>query len=213
MRRVCYRCAVSACLLLAVPLLFSGCATIASGTNQNVSFESEPEGATVRVNGEVVGKTPVSSRLDKKNDQSVSFEMAGYRTVTKNLATKTDPWFFGNIIIGGLFGSTTDFASGAAYEYSPDQYFVTLPPENNGGMLNSRQSLERFIVVTYDELRRAAAKPQPASDRTFANLIEALNISPSDTARINGVARTLLDHQNPVAGANAITDKFYRVDP
>lgn len=194
--------------VLIVAALSTGCATIASGTNQNVSFESEPEGATVRVDGEVIGKTPVSSRLDKESDQSVSFEMPGYRTVTKDLSTKTDPWFFGNILIGGLFGSTTDFASGAAYEYSPDQYFVTLPPDNNGGMLNSQQSVERFIVVTYNELRTAAATPQPASDRTFVNLLEALEISPSNTSRVNDVASTLLQYPNPVDGANAISSRF-----
>lgn len=208
MQRVYCRRAALAGVLLAAPMLFSGCATIASGTNQNVSFESEPEGATVRVNNEVIGKTPVSSRLDKKNDQSVSFEMPGYRTVTKDLATKTDPWFFGNILIGGLFGSTTDLASGAIYEYSPDQYFVTLPPDQNGGMLNSQQAVERFIVVTYNELRSAAAKPQPASDRTFANLLEALEISPSNTDRVDEVARALLEYPNPVDGANAITSRF-----
>ncbi|MES1946133.1 hypothetical protein C84B14_02266 [Salinisphaera sp. C84B14] len=188
--------------------LSSGCATIASGTDQNVSFDSEPEGATVRVAGKVIGQTPVSARLDKKDDQTVSFEMDGYRTVSQSMTTKTDPWFFGNILIGGLFGSTTDFASGAVYEYSPDQYFVTLPPNDNAGVLDRKQSIERFVVVSYGALRSAAATSQPADDESFSSLLAALDIDSNDTPRVNQLAGTLLDHSNPVAGANAVTARF-----
>ena len=198
---------VAAVLLIAAGFS-TGCATIASGTNQNVSFDSEPEGATVRVAGKVIGQTPVSARLDKKNDQTVSFEMEGYRTVSKSLATKTDPWFFGNIIIGGLFGSTTDFASGAIYEYSPDQYFVTLPPVGSAGILDKNQSLERFVVVTYGELRSAAATSRPTDDESFSNLLAALEINAANTDRVTELAHTLLDHSNPVDGANAVTARF-----
>ncbi|WP_353221673.1 PEGA domain-containing protein [Salinisphaera sp. C84B14] len=200
--------ASTAATLLLAASLSSGCATIASGTDQNVSFDSEPEGATVRVAGKVIGQTPVSARLDKKDDQTVSFEMDGYRTVSQSMTTKTDPWFFGNILIGGLFGSTTDFASGAVYEYSPDQYFVTLPPNDNAGVLDRKQSIERFVVVSYGALRSAAATSQPADDESFSSLLAALDIDSNDTPRVNQLAGTLLDHSNPVAGANAVTARF-----
>ena len=203
-----YRVASTAALLVVFAGFSSGCATIASGTDQNVSFDSEPEGATVRVAGKIIGQTPVSSRLDKKNDQTVSFEMEGYRTVSKSLATKTDPWFFGNIIFGGLFGSTTDFATGAIYEYSPDQYFVTLPPVDSAGVLDKKQSIERFVVVTYSELRSAAATSRPTDDESFSSLLAALDIDANRTDDVNQLARTLLANPNPVDGANAVTARF-----
>ena len=200
--------ASTAAALLVAAGLSSGCATIVSGTDQNVSFDSEPEGATVRVAGKVIGQTPVSTRLDKNSDQTVSFEMDGYRTVSKSLTTKTDAWFFGNIIIGGLFGSTTDYASGAIHEYSPDQYFVTLPPKDNAGILDKKQSIERFVVVTYGELRSAAATSRPTDDESFSSLLAALDIDASHTDDVNQLARTLLDNPNPVDGANAVTARF-----
>ena len=41
-------------------LAFSGgCATIVSGTTQEVSFQSNPEDAKVSVSGRVIGKTPL----------------------------------------------------------------------------------------------------------------------------------------------------------
>ena len=197
------------CLVISGSLLCAACATIVGGTSQSVSFESEPSGATVRVDGKAIGETPVSTRLDKKDDQTLTFELAGYKTVTKELATKTEPWFFGNLITGGLFGSTTDFASGAVYEYSPDQYFVTLPPEDSAGMLNDRQQIERYVVVIYDELRRAAARGHAETNDTFANLMDALGIDPDETTRIDTLSRLIMDHPDAVAGANAIADRYY----
>ena len=40
----------------------------------------------------------------------------------------TNPWFWGNILFGGVFGSTTDGLSGSVHEYSPSQFFITLVP-------------------------------------------------------------------------------------
>ena len=37
--------------------LASACATIVSGTTQEVTFDSEPQGVQVTVSGKVVGKT------------------------------------------------------------------------------------------------------------------------------------------------------------
>ena len=204
------RAASTAAMLIFAVGFASGCATIAGGTDQNVSFDSEPKGATVRVEGKVIGQTPVNSRLDKENGQTVSFEMDGYQTVSKLLETKVDRWFLGNIFFLGLgsYSSTTDVLSGAVYEYSPDQYFVTLPPNDNAGVLDRKQSIERFVVVSYGALRSAAATSQPADDESFSSLLAALDIDSNDTPRVNQLAGTLLDHSNPVAGANAVTARF-----
>jgi len=67
-------------------------------------------------------------QLDKKANQSLVFEKDGYKTLTLPLETTLDPWFWGNIILGGLFGSTTDAISGAVNQYSPGQYNITLQP-------------------------------------------------------------------------------------
>src|SRR5882672_9180903 len=112
----------------------TGCASIISGSNQEVTFHSTPEGATVSVNGKTFGKTPLTTALKKKAGQSLSFEKDGYKTVTLQLETRLDSWFWGNILLGGFFGSTTDELSGAAHEYSPNQYMVTLEPIGTGDL-------------------------------------------------------------------------------
>ncbi|MAS09999.1 PEGA domain-containing protein [Salinisphaera sp.] len=195
--------------IIIMTVQLSGCATIVSDTTQTVSFESEPSGATVKVDGLTIGVTPVSARLDKRDNQLVTFELTGYKTAKKELATKTDPWFFGNLITGGLFGSTTDFASGAVYEYSPDQYFVTLTPKNSVGLSNSRQQIKRYVVVVYDELRSAAARGEATTNSTFVSLLNALYIDPKMDTRVEALVQLIMSHPDPMAGANAIAERYY----
>ena len=138
--------------LLACTAMLGGCATMISGTTQEMSFQSSPDDVvvtlirTVKVPTQVsagkstqytsheetriLGKTPVMLQLDKTEEsQSVVFSKEGYKPITMKLATTLDGWFWGNIVIGGVLGSATDSMSGAAHEYATSQFFVTLNPE------------------------------------------------------------------------------------
>jgi hypothetical protein len=137
--------------------LMSGCATIITGSSQEMSFQSSPDGATVTVDGRIIGKTPTTVRLDKKSGQSVIFTKDGYEPLTMQLATRMQPWFFGNIVIGGLLGSTTDGVSGAIHEYSPNQYMVTLQPQKlesaeRETSQSDHEKMRHFIIVSYRDL-------------------------------------------------------------
>ena len=134
-------------LSAAVALTLTGCASVITGTDQTMNFNSSPDGAVVSVAGQVVGKTPVSVQIDKGSNQIVSFQKDGYETFTTQLTTGLNPWFWGNFIIGGLPGSTTDAASGAINEFSPDQYFITLTPETSFGISGSNTRKIKEIVV------------------------------------------------------------------
>ncbi|WP_375172002.1 PEGA domain-containing protein [Marinobacter sp.] len=144
--------------LAAIAFLSTGCASVVSGTDQKVTFNSEPEAATVTVAGRVLGKTPLTVPVDRASNQSLTFEKEGYKTYTAQLSTTTNPWFFGNIVIGGLVGSTTDGVSGAIHEFSPDQYFVTLKPDTPTGISTSKKRQIKEIVIAFsDELRHQLA--------------------------------------------------------
>ena len=138
-------------LLCCSSLLFmQGCATIVSGKTQEVSFTSVPDGATVSVQGRALGKTPVTVQLDKKSEQTIVFEKDGYKTLTLPFTTQLDPWFWGNIVLGGFFGSTTDGISGAVYQYSPSQYNITLQPlEGIKSADRERNDAKTFIIANY----------------------------------------------------------------
>jgi len=143
-------------LILSILILTSSCATIMTGKTQEVTFDSEPQGAEVTVNGRVIGKTPTTIQLDKKTDQSVSFKLEGYKTQTRTLETKVSAWFMGNIVLGGFIGSTTDGITGGMHEYSPNQYYITLSKENNVSTTifgSDKAKVKEFIVVSYSSLK------------------------------------------------------------
>ncbi len=142
-------------LALVVIGSISGCASIVSGRDQTLTFNSEPDGATVTVAGRTVGKTPLSVQINKGKQQSLTFEKEGYKTYTTQLSTTMDSWFWGNILIGGVLGSTTDGMSGAINEFSPDQYFVTLTPNNGHGLSTSKsRKIKELIIAFGDDIRR-----------------------------------------------------------
>ncbi len=134
-------------------IVITGCASIITGTEQTMTFNSEPDGATVIVAGKTLGKTPITVKIPKDKNLSMTFEKDGYKSYTTQLSTHLQGWFWGNIVIGGLLGSTTDGISGAMYEYSPDQYFVTLVADKPYGVADaskSRRIKELFVAFGGD---------------------------------------------------------------
>lgn len=144
----------------------AGCASVISGRTQQVSFNSNPEGATVTVGGRVLGKTPFTMALQRKASQTLEFKKNGYKPLTMELETSMNMWFWGNVVIGGLFGSTTDSATGAVHRYSPSQYMVTLERDGTTTVeakpvLSDRQKAREFIVYGYSSIKDEIRKEKP----------------------------------------------------
>ena len=111
-----------------VMLLGIGCATIIHGRSQDLTFASEPSGATVKIDGAVKGVTPTSITLRRNKHYIVSFEKNGYESEEQTIKSRMSPWIFGNILIGGIIGLVIDLAAGGAWELSKDQIKVGLRP-------------------------------------------------------------------------------------
>lgn len=138
-------------LLLTVFVFLQGCASIISGKTQQVTFNSEPDGANVIITGRQIGKTPVTTQLDRAKNQTLTFEKEGYKPVTMQLTTTLNSWFWGNIVLGGLIGSTTDGITGSMYEYAPSQYFIPLKPvEEKKANLEINKKI--FVMMNYDQI-------------------------------------------------------------
>lgn len=141
-------------------LYLTGCASIVDGNSQSVSFASNPDGATVYLNGAAIGKTPVTINAKRQgNSQTLRFNKDGFKDIEIQLISTVNPWFFGNLLTGGLLGSTTDGLSGAAFKYEPGSYMVTLPPNNDAPIsdattLVDKQKLVNFIVAGYSGLMK-----------------------------------------------------------
>lgn len=111
-------------LLSAVITLLSGCASIVSKTTYPVSITSSPPEEKFVIKNESgvtihSGKTPQSVMLKSGNGffdgASYTVEFAAGNILTIN--SSLDPWYFGNILFGGLIGMVIiDPATGAMWE-------------------------------------------------------------------------------------------------
>jgi hypothetical protein len=109
------RYAASLFALVVMVQFCTGCATIITGAgeDQAVRFASNPRGATVYVDDNPVGQTPVSVRLTRKDDHHIRIEHAGYKPYERTITSGFNEWILGNIFIGGLVGLSVDLLSGA----------------------------------------------------------------------------------------------------
>ena len=126
--------------LACAALALSGCASMKSGTTQQVKIASNPPGATVYTamrtesNGQysvtnkvAVGVTPLTVTLSRKHG-AVMIEKDGYVPVDVALTTKMNPWVWGDILLTSPLSTSIDTSTGAAREYDPGEYVVDLKP-------------------------------------------------------------------------------------
>jgi uncharacterized protein YceK len=112
--------------LTLVAASLSGCATIMHGGNQPVGFSSTPSGAQVYVDNQVVGVTPVTATLSRKDQHVVRVEMQGYAPYEMRLNRGMSGWVWGNLLIGGIPGLAIDAISGAIYKLTPTEVNASL---------------------------------------------------------------------------------------
>jgi len=185
----------------------SGCASIVSGTDQTLTFNSEPDGATVIVAGKTVGKTPLSVQIDKDENQSLTFEKEGYKTYTTQLSTTMDSWFWGNIVFGGFVGSTTDGMSGAINEFSPDQYFVTLTPTTPYNLSTSKpRKIKEIIIAFGDDIRLELMNGGGENTDAIISLIGDEDTDKVTTTKV--LKKIANDNTNDLEFANKIIDLY-----
>jgi len=127
-------------LLLIIPLILTGCASIFDGGSKSVRISSNPEGAKVTISnleGKTISiqKTPAIVVLDRSSgyfrgeDYKLVFEAAGYNPYETHVASSIDGWYFGNIFLGGLIGMLiVDPMTGDMYTLSPVYVTCDLVP-------------------------------------------------------------------------------------
>src|SRR5687768_7395920 len=104
---------VAALLFLACISSCTGCATIMGGArDQQVNITSKPAGASVIVNGEHRGTTPLRVSLDRHVNHSIEVSN-GAETYTKELGPGFNWMFMGNVLFGGVIGMVVDLSTGA----------------------------------------------------------------------------------------------------
>ena len=111
----------------------TGCATEVTGGGPDQPFfiDSTPQGASATVDGIDQGLTPTRLTLDRRVHHDVRIELAGYRSVRRELKSGTSDWFWMNFLLLGGFpiGMTFDLMSGSWRGLAPDPLKVKLVAE------------------------------------------------------------------------------------
>jgi hypothetical protein len=131
--------------LLVIILILQSCATILHGSRQEVGFESQPTNATVIIDGQKQGATPLTVKLKRKHTHTIKFKLNGYEPYGTTLTRKVSGWVAGNLIFGAIPGLVVDLITGGMYILSPDQVKANLK-KNGMSMTNSKHKL--YITVT-----------------------------------------------------------------
>jgi len=110
------------CLFSILIFAVNGCATIFHGSTDKIDFSSDPSGAQVYVNGQLMGTAPLEIKLESKHSYNIEFRKEGYqnRTVVVNNSVGGG-WIVLDVIFG-LVPVIVDAATGNWY--SLDQEHV-----------------------------------------------------------------------------------------
>lgn len=107
-------------------LVYSGCATIFSGSKQEIQLNSTPPGATILINGNDEGTTPAKVSLRKGKEYVIEFIKDGYKKKTLRLSYSLGiGWLILDIVVG-LVGVIVDAATSNWYIFDFDYYNAVL---------------------------------------------------------------------------------------
>lgn len=115
---------ISAILMVSV-LLLTSCATVLTGTKDRITFNTNPSGATIYIDGVEQCRTPCAMYITRSiNDTDVEFKLDGYETRLITLSKEFNVISILNL--GNLFGWGIDAVSGAVMKYDREIYDITL---------------------------------------------------------------------------------------
>ena len=166
--------------IIITSIIISGCASIIDGKEQVLTFNSEPENATVIISGKKIGRTPVSVPIRRDKNLVLEITKEGYKPYKQQVPTTTNPWVFGNVIFGlsGLISTTIDNANGAMTEFSSDQFFVTLTPNNQfSSSASTSRKIKEFIIAFGDSIKLELANNGGEKTNSLVSLIGSDDIN------------------------------------
>ena len=116
----------SGMLCIAVIWTLLGCGTLFGNKHPEVGMGSDPDGAQVYVNGNLVGTTPVKIQLQNDKEYKIEFRKDGFQTKSYNLGKHVGVAWIILDILSGLVPIIVDVATGGWYELDSDNVKVVL---------------------------------------------------------------------------------------
>ena len=133
--------------VLAIALGASGgCATIVKGSTQTIPIASDPSSADIYVDGNLMGQTPASLPLKRKNDHLITIQKTGYAPKSVAVVKNVGGAVWGNILAGGLIGWGVDASTGAQYNLVPVTVSIKLEPATASGEAPATDDQTLFVT-------------------------------------------------------------------
>ena len=108
-------------LILVALLSTTACAAATSGSTQNVSLTTQPNGASCQLTNDnstwYVPLTPGSVAVHREASDLTVLCKKGDLSGTARVVSVTKALAFGNILAGGIIGVAIDRGNGAAFDY------------------------------------------------------------------------------------------------
>ena len=135
-------------ILLLASLLFTGCATIFTGTHDEVIINSHPEGARIFIDGLEEGRTPAIIDIKRPgiSDTEIELRLEGYEPRTFILRKEFNAVSVINLTC--LICWAVDVATGSVTKYRPLGYDVELDAEGQAYRIEELPQDEqgRYVV-------------------------------------------------------------------
>ncbi len=192
--------------VFALCLSLGGCATILGGSSQTLTVNANVTGAEVYLNETLLGVTPLTANVKRGQEGVLRVTAEGYEPYQIALNKKVSSLFWVNILSGGTFGSTTDYKTGAMYEYEPSTYMASLQPAGQSpkdlGQWQRREALRSFVLLNSQALVFDLA----AGEGEYIDALVSILTVPSDD-RAAAIERWRSDY----AGARTAMDFAARI--
>jgi hypothetical protein len=117
-----------AAIALAGVLALGGCATVVAGGPDTIPISTNPPGAYVYVNGQVVGQTPMVVELDRGNRiGDIRIYYPGFQPVQITRYKTLNGWVFGNFFLM-IWPVVIDLATGNWQRFDDEPIAIGLTP-------------------------------------------------------------------------------------
>lgn len=135
-------------VFLFIGLSVSGCATVFTGTHDEVTIRSEPEGATIYVDGLEEGVTPATLDIKRPGvtKTEVTLQLDGYEPTTFVLRKEFNAVSVINLAC--VLCWAVDVATGSITKYRPSGYDIALDPDGQAYLMDDllRDEDGRYLI-------------------------------------------------------------------
>lgn len=122
---------ITSALVACMAGLLSSCATIVSGGNPTITINSAADDAPVNITtsyayyDQVTFPAMVKVKRKHLEGQRIQIESEKYKFSDIVLRRETNPWAWGNILVGGLIGLSVDLLTNNVSQPRQDDFYIT----------------------------------------------------------------------------------------